>query len=133
MESFVWNECFITGLPKVDEQHQRLVELINGFGEGLMEEPGVLLPQLEAVFAELADYARGHFQDEEALMAAAKAAGGKVLGSSRHPLNTADFSSYLLQAQQFVGDGGAKGLPSPVLRAGKVLERGTCASPAAMA
>lgn len=28
-----------------------------------------------------------------------KAAGGKVLGSARHPLNTADFSSYVLQAQ----------------------------------
>jgi branched-chain amino acid transport system substrate-binding protein len=28
-----------------------------------------------------------------------RAAGGRVLGSARHPLNTADFSSYLLQAQ----------------------------------
>ena len=28
-----------------------------------------------------------------------KAAGGKVLGSTRAPLGTADFSSYLLQAQ----------------------------------
>ena len=28
-----------------------------------------------------------------------KAAGGKVLGSARHPLNTQDFSSYVLQAQ----------------------------------
>ena len=28
-----------------------------------------------------------------------KAAGGKVLGSARHPLNIADFSAYLLQAQ----------------------------------
>jgi len=28
-----------------------------------------------------------------------KAAGGKVLGSARHPLNIADFSSHLLQAQ----------------------------------
>jgi len=28
-----------------------------------------------------------------------KAGGGRVLGSARHPLNTADFSSYLLQAQ----------------------------------
>src|SRR5258705_11276932 len=27
------------------------------------------------------------------------AAGGKVLGSVRHPLNTSDFSSFLLQAQ----------------------------------
>jgi branched-chain amino acid transport system substrate-binding protein len=31
--------------------------------------------------------------------AAVQAAGGKVLGSVRHPLNTSDFSSYLLQAQ----------------------------------
>ena len=31
--------------------------------------------------------------------AAVLAAGGKVLGGVRHPLNTADFSSYLLQAQ----------------------------------
>jgi hemerythrin-like metal-binding protein len=54
---------------KVDEQHERLVALINGFGEGLMEEPGASRPQLEAVFTELADYARCHFQDEEALMA----------------------------------------------------------------
>jgi branched-chain amino acid transport system substrate-binding protein len=28
-----------------------------------------------------------------------KTAGGKVLGSARHPLNSSDFSSYLLQAQ----------------------------------
>jgi branched-chain amino acid transport system substrate-binding protein len=28
-----------------------------------------------------------------------KAAGGRVLGSTRHPLNTSDFSSFLLQAQ----------------------------------
>jgi branched-chain amino acid transport system substrate-binding protein len=28
-----------------------------------------------------------------------KAAGGKVLGSARHPLNSADFSSYVVQAQ----------------------------------
>jgi branched-chain amino acid transport system substrate-binding protein len=28
-----------------------------------------------------------------------KAAGGKVLGSARHPLNASDFSSYVLQAQ----------------------------------
>jgi branched-chain amino acid transport system substrate-binding protein len=31
--------------------------------------------------------------------AAVQAAGGRVLGSVRHPLNTSDFSSYLLQAQ----------------------------------
>ena len=44
------------------------------------------------------DYAFGHSLEADAT-AAVKAAGGKVLGSVRHPLNTSDFSSYLLQAQ----------------------------------
>jgi branched-chain amino acid transport system substrate-binding protein len=45
-----------------------------------------------------ADYAFG--QDLEAQTAAVVAKqGGKVLGEVRHPLNTADFSSYLVQAQ----------------------------------
>ena len=44
------------------------------------------------------DYAFGHSLEADATNAV-KAAGGRVLGSIRHPLNTADFSSYLLQAQ----------------------------------
>jgi branched-chain amino acid transport system substrate-binding protein len=44
------------------------------------------------------DYAFGHSLEADAA-AAVVAAGGKVLGSVRHPLNTSDFSSYLLQAQ----------------------------------
>jgi branched-chain amino acid transport system substrate-binding protein len=44
------------------------------------------------------DYAFGHSLEADAT-AAVQAAGGKVLGSVRHPLNTSDFSSYLLQAQ----------------------------------
>jgi branched-chain amino acid transport system substrate-binding protein len=44
------------------------------------------------------DYAFGHSLEADATDAVV-AAGGKVLGSVRHPLNTSDFSSYLLQAQ----------------------------------
>jgi branched-chain amino acid transport system substrate-binding protein len=44
------------------------------------------------------DYTFGHSLEADAT-SAVQAAGGKVLGSVRHPLNTADFSSYLLQAQ----------------------------------
>jgi len=43
------------------------------------------------------DYAFGHAIEQDATQFI-KAAGGKVLGSVRHPLNTADFSSYVLQA-----------------------------------
>ena len=44
-----------------------------------------------------ADYAFGLAIEQDATQFI-KAAGGKVLGSVRHPLNTADFSSYVLQA-----------------------------------
>jgi branched-chain amino acid transport system substrate-binding protein len=45
-----------------------------------------------------ADYAFGQDLEKDTTNVVLKA-GGKVLGSVRHPLNTSDFSSYLLQAQ----------------------------------
>lgn len=45
-----------------------------------------------------ADYTFGHSLEENT-SAVVKEAGGKILGSTRHPLNTADFSSFLLTAQ----------------------------------
>jgi branched-chain amino acid transport system substrate-binding protein len=45
-----------------------------------------------------ADYSFGHALQAEASKVIA-ANGGQVLGSAQHPLNTADFSSYILQAQ----------------------------------
>ncbi len=44
------------------------------------------------------DYAFGAALQSDAA-AVINAAGGKVLGASKHPLNTSDFSSFLLQAQ----------------------------------
>ena len=44
------------------------------------------------------DYSLGHSLEADATSAVV-ASGGKVLGSARHPLNTADFSAFLLQAQ----------------------------------
>ncbi|MBN8972550.1 MAG: ABC transporter substrate-binding protein [Xanthobacteraceae bacterium] len=45
-----------------------------------------------------ADYAFGAALERDTT-AAVEAAGGKVVGAVKHPLNTADFSSFLLQAQ----------------------------------
>jgi branched-chain amino acid transport system substrate-binding protein len=50
-----------------------------------------------------ADYAFGKDLRDNCA-AAVEAAGGKVIGEARHPLNTADFSSYLLQAQSSGAD-----------------------------
>src|SRR5262249_40771983 len=45
-----------------------------------------------------ADYAFGHALERDVEAVVIKN-GGKVLGKGRHPLNTSDFSSFLLQAQ----------------------------------
>jgi branched-chain amino acid transport system substrate-binding protein len=68
-----------------------------GLGKAVTEGGG------KSWFFITADYAFG--KDIEATCAAAvEAAGGKVVGSVRHPLNTADFSSFLLQAQNSGAD-----------------------------
>src|ERR1700759_4163821 len=53
---------------------------------------------LDTWFFLSADYAFGADLDKDTSNVVLKS-GGKVLGSVRHPLNTSDFSSYLLQAQ----------------------------------
>ena len=45
-----------------------------------------------------ADYAFGHALERDTT-AVVEASGGKVIGRVRHPINTSDFSSFLLQAQ----------------------------------
>jgi branched-chain amino acid transport system substrate-binding protein len=53
---------------------------------------------LDSWFFLTADYAFGQDLEKDTTNVVLKS-GGKVLGSVRHPLNTSDFSSYLLQAQ----------------------------------
>lgn len=52
----------------------------------------------ESWFFITSDYAFGHALERDA-SAVVEARGGRVLGSVRHPIASADFSSYLLQAQ----------------------------------
>jgi branched-chain amino acid transport system substrate-binding protein len=53
---------------------------------------------LDSWFFITADYAFGHDLEKDTTDVILKS-GGKVLGSVRHPINTSDFSSFLLQAQ----------------------------------
>ncbi|HYX03462.1 MAG TPA: ABC transporter substrate-binding protein [Reyranella sp.] len=66
--------------------------LANGTGKALVKTGG------DTWFFLTSDYAFGHALERDTA-AAVTAAGGKVLGQVRHPLNTSDFSSFLLQAQ----------------------------------
>jgi branched-chain amino acid transport system substrate-binding protein len=66
--------------------------LANGTGKALVKTGG------DTWFFLTADYAFGHALERDTT-AVVTANGGKVVGSVSHPLNTSDFSSYLLQAQ----------------------------------
>jgi branched-chain amino acid transport system substrate-binding protein len=66
--------------------------LANGTGKALVKTGG------DSWFFLTADYAFGHALERDT-SAVVEANGGKVLGKVRHPLNTNDFSSFLLQAQ----------------------------------
>jgi branched-chain amino acid transport system substrate-binding protein len=66
--------------------------LANGTGKALVKSGG------DTWFFLAADYAFGQALERDTT-AAVTAAGGKVLGDVKHPLNTSDFSSFLLQAQ----------------------------------
>ena len=66
--------------------------LANGTGKALTKAGG------DSWFFLTADYAFGHALERDT-SAVVIANGGKVLGDVKHPLNTSDFSSFLLQAQ----------------------------------
>lgn len=71
MDALIWSDRFVTGMAKVDEQHQGLVTLINAFGELIARNADVPRAELEAVADELIRYAHRHFVDEEEEMRAA--------------------------------------------------------------
>jgi branched-chain amino acid transport system substrate-binding protein len=66
--------------------------LANGTGKAVVKTGG------DTWFFLTSDYAFGHALERDT-MAVVEKNGGKVLGKVRHPLNTNDFSSFLLQAQ----------------------------------
>src|SRR5690606_7126506 len=68
------------------------IALANGTGSAVVKSGG------KTWYFMTADYAFGHALERD-VTAIVEADGGKVVGPFRHPLNTQDFSSFLLQAQ----------------------------------
>jgi branched-chain amino acid transport system substrate-binding protein len=66
--------------------------LANGTGKAVVKQGG------DTWFFITADYAFGHSLEKDTADVV-RADGGKVLGSARHPINSSDMSSFLLQAQ----------------------------------
>jgi diguanylate cyclase (GGDEF)-like protein/hemerythrin-like metal-binding protein/PAS domain S-box-containing protein len=65
IEVFPWNANFATGIPQIDEQHQRLVSLLNMLASCLVYQAEI--SAVNIIFNELAEYAVYHFKTEEAV------------------------------------------------------------------
>lgn len=65
---FTWNDTFLTHLPSVDGQHERLVGLVNDLAGLVIAADGINPYTCEALREAVLDYARVHFQDQERLM-----------------------------------------------------------------
>jgi len=66
--------------------------LANGTGSAVVKAGG------KTWYFLTADYAFGHALERD-VSAVVNANGGKVVGTARHPINTSDFSAFLVQAQ----------------------------------
>lgn len=67
-EGFIaWTESLAIGFVDIDAQHKRLIGLINDIWKALMSHGAQ--QNAASIVAELLDYTRTHFKDEEDLMA----------------------------------------------------------------
>lgn len=66
MSVFVWKEEYSVGIQEIDEQHKKLVVMINDMHKALAEGLGRTI--LGDILRELVAYTKYHFSSEEALM-----------------------------------------------------------------
>ena len=66
--SFIWQAFYETGIPEVDQQHRRLVDMINAAAPLVVRTDDQARIEFGQLFDQLAEYAAEHFSAEEALM-----------------------------------------------------------------
>lgn len=61
-----WTDAYSVNVKEMDEQHKKLVQLINGFYDALQED--IENKTIPSLFAGVVDYTKVHFSEEEELM-----------------------------------------------------------------
>ena len=89
----------IERVERLEEEKKGIADDIRDtYAEAKATTGGILADGGNSWYIIAADYALG-FSLESDITALVKAGGGTVVGGVRHPLNTGDFSSYILSAQ----------------------------------
>lgn len=66
MPVITWNEMLDVGIKCIDDQHKKLIRVINDYDEVLKKNKGIWVQR--ALFHELASYFTMHFDTEEEYM-----------------------------------------------------------------
>ncbi len=87
MAIFLWNDDFKTGIDEIDQQHLKLVEIINALNDSLMIDNNTR--KVTDLLDELIDYTHYHFEEEELFM-------------QQHDYDGAEFKKHRLNHQTFL-------------------------------
>lgn len=66
MALFEWDQQYSVGIVKIDEQHRRLVDMINELHDAIISAVGE--PAVKSILDKLLDYTAYHFESEESLL-----------------------------------------------------------------
>lgn len=91
MAFYEWQESFSVGEKEMDEQHKKLINLINHLHDAM--KAGKASKEIGLIVNEMIDYTKFHFGAEEKLMAAKNYIG---LGSQK-----AEHAAFIKKSQEF--------------------------------
>ena len=66
MDLIAWNDSMSVGMARVDDQHKKLIAMINELHSAMLEAKGTGV--MGRLFEDLAEYTATHFRTEEDLM-----------------------------------------------------------------
>ena len=102
-EPITWNDSFLTGVARIDEQHQVLVNTLNEANMRLSH--GVTRELLEQITRDLLSYALYHFETEESLMREYDYANQAGPDDERHRQEHRGFSQKVVAIREDLKDG----------------------------
>ena len=76
----IWNESFSVKVKRCDEDHKKLLAIIQRLHESVINNQGPV--DTQAIFAELVDYTETHFKTEEGMLEQTKFPGSRLTASS---------------------------------------------------
>lgn len=102
-EPIIWNDSYLTGIDRIDEQHKVLVNTLNEANVRLAAN--VTRDLLEQITRDLLSYAIYHFETEETLMKTYDYAGMSAAEEDKHRNEHRSFSQQVVALREGLRDG----------------------------